>query len=73
MLTLTVRIGEVVWIDGVKRVFVHAIKGDSVRIGFDFPRNVPVHRDEVQQRIEAEAAQAAIDGHGLESASGGAQ
>ena len=73
MLTLTVRIGEAVWIDGVKRVFVHAIKGDSVRIGFDFPRNIPVHRDDVQQRIQAEAAQAAIDGHGLESARGGAQ
>ncbi len=70
MLVLTLKENEAVYIDGERRVVVSVIKGDRVRLGFDFPQSVPVHREEVHRRIEAEAAQAAIDGHGLESSAG---
>jgi len=35
------------------RVTVCKIKGDRVRLGFDFPRSFPVHRNEVYVAIVA--------------------
>ena len=39
-------------------VTVMEIKGGKVRLGFDAPVDVPVHRQEVWERIHAEAGQA---------------
>jgi len=55
MLVITRREGEEVVIgdpknpDGVVRIA--SIKGDRVRIAFDFPREVEVHRREVAEQI----------------------
>ncbi|MBT4523409.1 MAG: carbon storage regulator [Phycisphaerae bacterium] len=55
MLVITRREGEEVVIGdpanplGVVRIA--SIKGDRVRIAFDFPREVPVHRHEVAEEI----------------------
>jgi carbon storage regulator len=38
-------------------VQVLEIQGDKVRLGFDFPKSVPVHREEVQAQIDAKEAQ----------------
>jgi carbon storage regulator len=39
--------------DGIK-VTIIEIRGDKVRLGIDAPTDVPVHRAEVQARIECE-------------------
>jgi carbon storage regulator len=53
MLILSRRIGETIVIDGRKiRVTLLGIKGGQARIGVDAPREMTVHREEVQNRIE---------------------
>jgi len=39
--------------DGVElgRIAVVSIRGDKVRLGFDFPKYIQVHREEVADRI----------------------
>lgn len=44
---------EIVIGDGI-RVVVVAIRGDSVRLGVDAPKDVPVHRKEVMDKIQKE-------------------
>jgi carbon storage regulator len=57
MLILTRRAGETFRIgDGIV-VTICAINGNSVRVGISAPREVPVHREEVYQRLMTEAAQ----------------
>lgn len=55
MLILTRRIGEVVYV-GDGRVYVLAQKGNQVRLGFDFPKNTVINREEVHLKIQLEAA-----------------
>ena len=58
MLILTRRHGETIMIgDGEIKITVLGVKGNKVRIGVDAPKNVPVHREEIQQRIEREGNQ----------------
>ena len=54
MLILTRRIGETLNIGDEVQVTVLGIKGNQVRIGIDAPKNVPVHRQEVYERIKRE-------------------
>ena len=63
MLILTRRAGEAVMI-GEEVVFtVVAVKGDQARVGIQAPREIPVHRGEIYQRILREqAAQSAPPG-----------
>lgn len=56
MLILTRRVGEVVCIGDEIRVTILGVKGNQVRIGFACPDDVPVHRQEVYVRIQAEKA-----------------
>jgi carbon storage regulator len=42
--------------DGVS-VTVLRVRHEQVRLGFDAPLSVPVHREEVYRRIQAESAQ----------------
>jgi carbon storage regulator len=55
MLVITRREGEEVVIGDPRNpigvVRIASIKGDRVRIAFDFPRNVEVHRREVADQI----------------------
>lgn len=52
MLVLTRRIGESIVINGNIIVTVNRIHGDRVSLGIKAPPAIPVHREEVQERIE---------------------
>ena len=54
MLILTRRINETLNIGDEVQVTVLGIKGNQVRIGINAPRDVPVHREEIYQRIKRE-------------------
>jgi carbon storage regulator len=54
MLILTRRIGEKLVIDENVIITILAAKGSQIRIGIEAPRDVPVHREEIFQRILAE-------------------
>lgn len=57
MLILTRRIGETLIVgEGKDRVTITVlgVNGHQVKIGIDAPRSVPVHREEIYDRIQAE-------------------
>jgi carbon storage regulator len=56
MLILTRRANETLNIGDDIQVTVLGVKGNQVRIGIDAPRDVPVHREEIYQRIKKEEA-----------------
>jgi carbon storage regulator len=59
VLVLTRKIGESIVIgDGITITIVD-VKGDTVRVGVDAPREVKVQRSEVLEQIAAETAAAA--------------
>ncbi len=59
MLVLTRRPGESLFIGDDVIVTVLGVNGGQVRIGIDAPKDIPVHREEVRERIEQEAAESA--------------
>jgi carbon storage regulator CsrA len=66
MLVITRREGEEVVIGDPRNpigvVRIASIKGDRVRVAFDFPRQIDVHRREVADQIVAGAAPT-MNGH----------
>ena len=54
MLILTRRVGESIMIDDEVTVTVLSINGNQVRIGINAPKGIPVHREEIYQRIISE-------------------
>ena len=57
MLILTRKAGESLMIGDDITVTVLDIKGNQVRIGIHAPRDVPVHREEIFNRIEQDTDQ----------------
>jgi carbon storage regulator len=54
MLVLSRKINESVIIDDRIKVTVIEIRGDRIKLGFEAPGEVPIHREEVRQRLAAE-------------------
>lgn len=74
MLVITRREGEEVVIGDPRHpigvVRIASIKGDRVRVAFEFPREVEVHRREVAEQIKAEGP-AVVAKIGTPQAAGG--
>ena len=54
MLILTRKVGETLMIGDDIEVTVLAVTGNQVRIGIDAPIEIPVHREEIYQKIREE-------------------
>lgn len=63
MLVLTRKLGEAIKIGDKIKVVVVSIDGGSVKIGIEAPGEIPVHRQEVYEKIAAEnkSASARLD------------
>ena len=57
MLILTRRVGETLMVGDDVTLTVLGVKGNQVRIGVNAPKDVPVHREEIYQRIQREKIQ----------------
>ena len=57
MLVLSRKEGERIQIGDTVSVTVLDVRGGKVRLGIDGPASVPIHREEVYQRIRQEAKQ----------------
>lgn len=56
MLILTRRLGETLRIGDTMEVTILGIKGNQVRLGIAAPQDVPVHREEIYEKVRAQAA-----------------
>jgi carbon storage regulator len=54
MLILTRRVGETVMIGSDVTVTILGVKGSQVRVGITAPKTIPVHRQEIHERIQRE-------------------
>lgn len=54
MLILSRRIDEEIVIDGHIRIMVVDIRGDKCRLGIEAPKDMSVHRREVQDEVDRE-------------------
>ncbi len=66
MLILTRRVGETVMIGDEVTVTVLAVNGNQVRVGINAPKSVPVHREEIYERIKREQGRSAGEGEAPE-------
>lgn len=59
MLILTRRIHDTIIVgeDADIKITVLGVKGNQVRLGIDAPKDVPVHRKEIYDRIQEEKEQ----------------
>ena len=58
MLILTRRVNETLMVGDDVRVTVLGINGNQVRLGVNAPRHIPVHRQEIYEKIKMEESSA---------------
>jgi carbon storage regulator len=63
MLILTRRTGETVMIGSDVTLTVLGVKGNQVRIGINAPKSVPVHREEIYERIQRQQSGGEVNGN----------
>ncbi|ADZ91068.1 carbon storage regulator CsrA [Marinomonas mediterranea] len=56
MLVITRKLGEVINIGDDIEVTVLSVKGNSVRLGVEAPKETTIHREEIYKRIQAQKA-----------------
>lgn len=56
MLIITRRVGEVLVINNSITVTILGLNGRLIRLGINAPREIPVHRQEIQDRINEDKA-----------------
>lgn len=61
MLSLTRRVGESIAIGDDVFITILACKGNQVRIIFDAPNSIPIHRYEIYQKIQSEKQGSLVD------------
>lgn len=61
MLILTRRVSEALIIGDDITITVLSIKGHQVRLGINAPKKVPVHREEIYQRIQMEKLDKSVE------------
>ena len=61
MLSLTRRIGESIVIGEDIFITVLGCKGNQVRIGFNAPNSIAIHRYEIYQKIQSEKQDGLVD------------
>lgn len=54
MLILTRKLGETVMVGDNITVTIVGVTGTQVRLGISAPKDVPVHREEIYERIQRE-------------------
>ena len=54
MLILTRRIGETIIIGDDVNITILGVAGNQVRIGINAPKDTPVHREEIYNKIQRE-------------------
>lgn len=57
-LIITIRVSETLKIGDDISITVLGVKGGQVRIAIDAPKDIPVHREEVYERIKREESAA---------------
>ena len=57
MLILTRHIGEAIIINGQIQAKILGIRGRQVSIGIQAPKHIPVHRQEIYQKIQSQKTQ----------------
>lgn len=57
MLVLSRKLNEAIVIAGHINITIVEVRGDKVRIGIEAPKDIPVHRKEVQDAIERNGGQ----------------
>ena len=60
MLVLTRKAGESIVIGNQVRITVLELQGRQIRLGIEAPKEIPVHRGEVYERIKEENEQASL-------------
>ena len=61
MLVLARKVGQSIVISDNIEILVIEVRGDQVRLGIEAPREIPVHRKELLERIRLENVKAVAD------------